>query len=152
MESLMYEKLYQCIAEGDVVNFANEFSFLKSNELNGLEINHVFLNSVENNEIEIIRYLLKFNIGRSVFSFSGETVLHTMVLRRNFEFIEFLLKNGFDVDRRDDRGYTSLINSIYGGDKEIIQFLLNWGADLEVKTPDETPGDALRRKGFTEFL
>ena len=148
----MYEKLYQCIAEGDVFNFASEFSFLKSDGLSELESNRVFLNAVENNEIEIIKYLLKFNVGRNAFNFSGEAVLHTMVLKRNFGFIEFLLKNGFDVDQRDDRGYTSLINAIYSGDEEMIQFLLNWGADLEAKTPDETPGDALRRKGFTEFL
>jgi hypothetical protein len=67
---------------------------------------------------------------------AGRTVLHLAVLFRSLanrgDLIEFLLKNGADVDARidNDRKETALQIAAHDGDYAIIDLLINWGADV----------------------
>ena len=81
----------------------------------------------------------------------GATPLHEVILdygylRNKFEVIEFLLKNGADVNAVDDNGETPLhyviqsLNShsldAYEESIEIANFLINEGADVNISNAD----------------
>ena len=73
-------------------------------------------------------------IGISLFFLSGCTTLHTAASKGNIKAIDRLVKEGNDLDERDDEGMTPLIRAINMNQKESVAVLLKNGAN--VNTPD----------------
>ena len=105
----------------------------------------VYMSALANNpNPEIFQLLLEngaeFHPG---LTFSGYTALHCAAQNRDIqpEQLEFLLKNGEDVNARDPEGRTALHYIISSKNLENIRLLLDAGSELEVKggSDGETP-------------
>ncbi|MBN1552604.1 ankyrin repeat domain-containing protein [bacterium] len=64
---------------------------------------------------------------RSKVDMNGLNALHFAVIHNRTDVIEYLLKQGFDVNVRDKRGYTPLF---YASRRETMELLLKNGADI----------------------
>ena len=62
----------------------------------------------------------------------GETALMWASYHGHKDIVELLLKNGADVNARDDDGCTALIKASFRGHKEIVELLLKRGADVSM--------------------
>jgi ankyrin repeat protein len=96
-------------------------------------------NAVENNDLSKIKKLIEQGIGINSMCFPHGTALHNAVFDTNVETIEFLLKNGADINIYGSCSHTPLwIAAILKGDKKILEiFLKHPEADIN------DPWDAL---------
>jgi ankyrin repeat protein len=62
----------------------------------------------------------------------GWTLLH--MVYNNRELIEYLIKNGADINARSDGLWTLLHSQAYGGYLDGVELLLQHGADIEAKS------------------
>ncbi|MGL5879421.1 MAG: ankyrin repeat domain-containing protein, partial [Xenococcaceae cyanobacterium] len=61
--------------------------------------------------------------------------LENLLNNRNFTFAEFLIKNGADLDTRDEHGQTLLSKAMYQKDNlDVVKFLIQNGADVNAKS------------------
>ncbi len=61
----------------------------------------------------------------------GWTLLHLSFGSR--ELVEYLIKNGLDIEAKSDGGWTPLHSQAYGGFKDGVELLLEHGANIEAK-------------------
>ena len=52
--------------------------------------------------------------------------------RGDLEKVRLLLENGADINSKDGRGQTALMNAAHAGQVELIRLLIEKGADLDV--------------------
>ena len=55
----------------------------------------------------------------------------------NKELTEFLINHGADVNVRDEKGGTAVVNAVIGNKPEVVKLLLYRGADANLIVPDE---------------
>ena len=77
--------------------------------------------------------------GRSTY---GRTALLIASREKHKDIVEYLIKNGADVNAKSDRGDTALMFASLVGEKEIVELLINNGADVNAKS----------NKGFTALM
>jgi len=71
---------------------------------------------------------------------SKETLLHSVVRDDNTSAVEFLIKNGANVNAEDKYGLTPLHESAISKTNESAELLIEHGADLDARDEDdETP-------------
>ena len=75
------------------------------------------------------------------------------------EIIKFVLERGADVNVKDDKGTTPLINAVLGNNPRTVNLLLQNGADPKIVMPDDkgeltgiTALTAARMKGNAEII
>lgn len=86
-------------------------------------------------------------------SFSGYTALHSAATMGDPETIEFLLKNGMEVNTKGRIGYTALHLASARGNAEVIAILLMNGANPETKNEcSETPLFSAATQEIREFM
>lgn len=62
--------------------------------------------------------------------YHDRTLLH--YFRGDTDFVKFLIDNGADIDRPDDRGYTPLMNAVIDNDIDGVNILLKFNPNLEI--------------------
>ena len=88
--------------------------------------------AAEKGDFETIKNLLtKYPDMKDVKRNGGWTLLHLSFNSR--ELIEYLIKNGADIEARSDGQWTPLHSQAYGGHKDGVELLIEHGADLEAK-------------------
>ena len=73
-------------------------------------------------------------------SVNGQTALHIVTARRDYEWMQFLISRGADVNARDLHGQTALVLASDMGFVEGVQLLVKYGAHVdEPSSTGETP-------------
>ena len=86
-------------------------------------------------DLEFLQYLIE--IGSDIFSKtkSGKSCLHIAAERGHLEMCRVLLQNyNFDINARDDYGWTELHCAAFSGELELLQYLIENGSDIFSKT------------------
>ncbi len=65
--------------------------------------------------------------------------LHIAVEKSNLMAAQWLLRNGADINARDNMGFTPFSGSVYNQDYEMAKFLSESGADVNLKSFQEMP-------------
>jgi ankyrin repeat protein len=73
--------------------------------------------------------------------YNYNTNLHRSVLKNNIKFVEYFLKKGLDVNKKNKNGDTALHFAFKIKNYDIIQLLLEYGASIKIKN----------NKGITPF-
>ena len=100
-------------------------------ELKGPEVLYL---AAENNDIPLLKEVLKCGVGINSRSMWNETVLHVAACKGHTAMVEALLKvDGLDVNAVDGRGDTAFHYAAYYGHVEIAKLLLTVpGVDLTI--------------------
>ncbi len=87
--------------------------------------------SVFENQIEILKYLIKHGADLNKGDNDGCTPLHAAALENNLSAAEIILEAGAQVDKEDKFGNTPLSEAAYTYRKDLslISLLLKYGAD-----------------------
>lgn len=88
--------------------------------------------SCKNNNIEIIKYLLKNGATDS----SKESVFSPLCYNNNFEIIKLLIEYNFNVNAIDNKNCTPLVYASKNDNLEIIEYLVENGAKIDVKNSE----------------
>ncbi|ARO89069.1 hypothetical protein EBAPG3_007990 [Nitrosospira lacus] len=99
-------------------------------------INKAFLSAAENGYVEVLRMLLKQGADKGLINevLIGTADSHSGASEADLnDVIHFLLKQGANVDAKDDDGWTALLKTAYLGRLLIMQTLLDAGADINTK-------------------
>lgn len=67
------------------------------------------------------------------FTDDGANALHVAVERNHLALVKFLLDKGFDVERKDLKGFTPLLRAAYYGHVDIVKLLKEYGASLKAE-------------------
>lgn len=77
--------------------------------------------------------------------------IHSACSISNYEIAELLIKNGANVNARQQQGYTPLHSTAHNGKAELSKLLIESGAHVNAKTDDgKTPLAMALEKGFKE--
>ena len=78
---------------------------------------------------------------KKIRDYNYNTNLHRSVLKNNIKFVEYFLKKGLDVNKKNKNGDTALHFAFKIKNYDIIQLLLEYGASIKIKN----------NKGITPF-
>lgn len=62
--------------------------------------------------------------------YKGESIIQGACLGGSLNAVKLLLKNGADINKKDDNGETCLPSAIYSSNKELVSFLIKNGIDI----------------------
>ncbi|MFX0207905.1 MAG: ankyrin repeat domain-containing protein [Candidatus Hodarchaeota archaeon] len=85
-------------------------------------------------------------------SVEGVTPLMIAVQNQNIDAIQFLIENGANVNKSDNRGFTSLHRSVEMGNTDITLFLLKNGANPKIKAQGHTPISLAEKRKQKEIV
>lgn len=116
---------------------------------------HFIANRSDADTVKIIEYLIKIvGINPNQKDRRGETPLHLAAgYDDKPEIVEVLIKNGADVNIRDDSGYTPLHTACYSNNKGSVSILLNNGAEVNIfNNEGVTPLYNVATKGYLDVF
>lgn len=87
---------------------------------------------VEEGDINKLDFLKNKGFQISVKSYLNEDLLNVAVLNNNIDFVKYFLKNGLDINNKDNYKNNALINSIKWASEEMSLFLLANGAEYNI--------------------
>lgn len=97
------------------------------------------LESLENNNIEVFKVLLRNTDGINYYiNFNRETILMRAYAKGRLDIVDELIKAGADINASDNSGNTilHLVCMESKTNKEIVEKLINGGADINAKNND----------------
>ena len=103
---------------------------------------------------EIVRFLVskKAPVNAPAQNPSKVTPLHAAVAGKHVEVVEYLVKNGADVNARQQGDFTPLHGAAANGHAQMVKILVENNADKKAKASDgKTPADYAKDKGFQEI-
>lgn len=114
----------------------------------------LLMNSVVNNDFEIVNYLLKAGADPDVSNIYDETPLYHAVENKNYKIINCLLENGANTNLQQQDGDTPLHLAVVKNDYKIVKLLLLYKADPTLTTFEsgQTPLDLACEKGQTKIM
>lgn len=74
--------------------------------ISSIEVGHFACAAVEQNNLELLKDIVKYGGDVTLPTSNGTTPLHTAVSEGNIEIVQFLLDQGADVDKPDVYGWT----------------------------------------------
>ncbi|KZV53895.1 hypothetical protein F511_23660 [Dorcoceras hygrometricum] len=75
--------------------------------------------AVEQNNIELLKEIIRFGGDITLLNSLGTTALHTAISEENVEIVKFLMEKGVDIDKPDVHGWTPRALADYQGHEEI---------------------------------
>ena len=141
-EELNKELIYASKSLGDVSEDYLKELLKKGADINTKDtngdtvLNSIAISSLSGNDdyFELIAYILKnYKVNINAQNHDGETALSLIVFFGNIKTIDLLLKNGADVNAKDNDGYTILsnaISSVSPNRVNIVKQLINHGANV----------------------
>lgn len=120
--------------------------------LNINEKNKLLIASAEKGNVEIIEKLIKNGADINAAGTSGDTALHSAVIRANLKAVNALIKSGADVNRRNNKGRTAFHYAAETGNQEIIVILKQYGADFFISDKAGLTPDAIINKKLMERI
>lgn len=80
---------------------------------------------------------------------NGGTALFQAIVNGHFEVATFLVRQGADVNARNNVQSTPLMEAVMRGDVDVVQALLDKGADVHATTSVRPPShDGMQRKEY----
>ncbi len=102
--------------------------------INNEEINKTLIIATDNNDFEIIQFLLDNGLDINVYDESFGNPLIFATEKKHLKMLEFLLNKGANINIKDpDDNETPLMAAVKFGHEEVVVFLLMQGADINVK-------------------
>ncbi|KAI3454037.1 hypothetical protein Pfo_010700 [Paulownia fortunei] len=90
--------------------------------------------AAEQNNIDLLKEIIKFGGDVTLLNSLGTTALHTAISEENFEIVKFLVKHGADIDKPDVHGWTPRALADYQGHEKInALFQTKQGSDNQKK-------------------
>lgn len=94
---------------------------------------NLLINSIKNNSIICIDYLIKNGININIPLKSGQMPLHYCALFNSYKCIDIFIKNGANVNERSIRdGYTPLHFAVFNDYDKFIKILIKYGANINI--------------------
>jgi ankyrin repeat protein len=87
-----------------------------------------------------------------VINSSNQNPLHDASLKGNIETVEFLIKNGADINAKDHNKLTALHFACFDGHKDIVEKLIENKADVNVELSEESPLHLASLKNHHEIV
>jgi hypothetical protein len=81
-----------------------------------------------------------------------DNALHVAIEKEDMEMIELLIKNGADVNKKNNWGEAPLTLAVGRGNQEITKFLLSKGADVNAKDSQNTTELSEDEKFYTDSI
>lgn len=103
---------------------------------NAQDLVEKLFDAVRSNDLVTVKKLVqqkKVNINE--YDKNGESVLNTAVLNGNMKMIEFLVKNGADVNLKNEKSVTPIMTAAMKNDEKMIDFLINKGGNPDKLIP-----------------
>ncbi|OUM65089.1 hypothetical protein PIROE2DRAFT_7979 [Piromyces sp. E2] len=87
---------------------------------------NLLIYAIQSNDINIVRYVI--NVGINIKYQQNFTILKNIIYKNNFDLLKLFVPEYFDVNSRDEEGYSLLQYAIRIRNSSIIVFLLKLGA------------------------
>jgi ankyrin repeat protein len=90
------------------------------------------------NNLEILKLLIKFGADVNAKGHFGEAALHMAAETGNLKGAEILLENGANVDIKDDGKYTPLFSAVHNNRLKMVDYLISKGANANSESKLKT--------------
>ena len=117
------------------------------------------ISAVENGNLPLTKKILQENVNllHARAEEDKQSLLHIAIERNHVKVIKFLLKNGIDVNAKDDFGWSALHLAVYFKNLNIVKLLVTNKADVNSKITtksglNNTPLHIAAKKGCCEIL
>lgn len=81
-----------------------------------------------------------YNEKKSYFKTIKNGILSYLVAHQQMGLVEMLLKNGWDMEKKDEVGFTALYYAIAYGGKEMLQLLIQYGININQRNIEGDSG------------
>ncbi len=85
--------------------------------------------AVNNEDLEMMKLLAAHNADLGLSS-------DQPYLGKNAEILNFLIKNGYDINARDEKGMTALTEAVYDNKLDLVKTILRYKPDLNQRTEE----------------
>ncbi|KAK6927489.1 Cyclic nucleotide-binding domain [Dillenia turbinata] len=83
------------------------------------DVSHFACTAVEQNNLDLLKQIVRYGGNVNLPKKDGTTALHTAVSEGNVEIVEYLLDHGADVDKQDQHGWSARTLADHQGHEEI---------------------------------
>ncbi|KAM1022720.1 hypothetical protein ACFX2I_043615 [Malus domestica] len=90
-------------------------------KINSGNVGNFACSAVEQNNLELLKYIVKYNGDVTLPKNNGTTALHTAVCEENVEIAKFLLEQGAEADKPDSYGWTPRALAEHQGHDKIME-------------------------------
>ena len=134
----------------------NDFSLLKLLILSGAQIEDLLLKAIENNQVELIEFLLtdaKQLVDPYISDSKGKTILMLAIQKNQLKTVSLLLGQlGMNMNQVDAYGNTALHHAAMLGKNDIIKLLMKQHASIKDKNKEKkTPVQLARENDYKDL-
>lgn len=107
--------------------YQTDLNFRNNLRKNSLEV------AIENNQITIVKELLKCGADPNSFNHRGGTLLMLAIIYKKNDIVRILLDFGANINYLYSSGTCALLSCVYAGYIDTLKFLIKRGANVELK-------------------
>mmetsp|Transcript_25878 Transcript_25878/g.26092 ORF Transcript_25878/g.26092 Transcript_25878/m.26092 type:complete len:572 (-) Transcript_25878:131-1846(-) len=125
---------------------------LKKND-NVAGVSNAMIVAASNNQVAIIKLLLKHGMPIDMTSESGDTALILASLNGHYEAAELLIKKGSNIEHKNHQGNTAILAAAFKGKCKVVDLLLRKGADGSIRNYDtQFPMVSAATNGYSQCI
>ncbi len=145
-----YKKVLTKFIEKGYIDEKYKKVLTKFIEKSYLDDSKSLIDAVNDNDLEMVKLLIKCGADANIKNENGETVLICAIKKRNTDIVKYLISHGADVNAKDNNGDTPLICAVKKKSISMVKHLIEHGADVNAKDNDgDTPLISLIKKKKT---
>lgn len=144
--------IYSYIISDDLKSFVKEFDHLASNEYMRENLRDVVKEACLWGREDMVIYAIDSGVLGDLKFPGGAGLVGISVEKKLYKLLDFLIDNDFNINEKDDVGYTPLYDALINEDREMINFLLKKGASMDLGSPDETSRDYINRRKLWNLI